>query len=134
MAPPGPDPEKDDLRTEAPAGAHGADRDEKASMDLAGSKDDSDSIAAKSESAPDEEKTGLEPAPTYATTASAVTRPESQMPPKKKPWYKTPNPLRWGKIPPVPEARTVSREYNAPFLSLVYFQWIAPIMSVGSAF
>jgi hypothetical protein len=103
-------------------------------MDLAGSKDDSDSIAAKSESAPDEEKTGLEPAPTCATTASAVTRPESQAPPKKKPWYKTPNPLRWGKIPPVPEARTVSREYNAPFLSLVYFQWIAPIMSVGSAF
>ncbi|KIN03816.1 hypothetical protein OIDMADRAFT_193722 [Oidiodendron maius Zn] len=57
-----------------------------------------------------------------------MTGTEPQVLPKQKPWYKNPNPLRWGKIPPVPEVRTMSREYNAPFLSLVYFQWIAPIM------
>jgi hypothetical protein len=68
----------------------------------------------------------------YATTTSAATRTESNVEPKKKPWYKNYNPLRWGGIPPVPETRQVSREYNAPFLSLVYFQWMAPLMSVSS--
>ncbi|TVY81597.1 Multidrug resistance protein fer6, partial [Lachnellula suecica] len=69
----------------------------------------------------------------YATTASAVTRTDSHInaPPIKKPWYKNVNPLKWGKLPPVPETRGVSREYHASFLSLVYFQWVAPLMSVG---
>ncbi|KAH6689594.1 ABC transporter [Plectosphaerella plurivora] len=51
--------------------------------------------------------------------------------PPKKPWYKTPNPLRWGAIPPVPEERIESREYKAGFLSLVMFQWMAPLMTAG---
>lgn len=68
----------------------------------------------------------------HATTASALTRTESHVDePRKKPWYRKLNPLRWGSIPPVPETRGVSREYNAPFLSLVYFQWMAPLMTVG---
>ena len=69
----------------------------------------------------------------YATTTSAVTRTDSHVdtPAAKKPWYKNLNPLRWGRIPPVPETRSVSREYTAPFLSLVYFQWMAPLMSVS---
>jgi ATP-binding cassette subfamily C (CFTR/MRP) protein 1 len=69
----------------------------------------------------------------YATNTSEVTRTESHVDesPKKKPWHKRLNPLKWGKIPPVPETRQVSREYNAPFLSLVYFQWMAPLMSVS---
>lgn len=62
----------------------------------------------------------------YATTASAISEPQ---PAQKKKW--TLNPLRWGRIPPVPEVRQISREYNAPFLSLVYFQWIAPLMAVS---
>jgi len=80
-----------------------------------------------------EKRPGLEHTKSYATTASAVTRTNSQAdePTNKKPWYKNVNPLRWGKIPPVPETRQVSREYGAPFLSLVYFQWMAPIMSVS---
>ena len=75
---------------------------------------------------------GMGRAKSYATTTSAVTRTDSHVdaPPKKKPWYRKVNPLRWGKIPPVPETRGVSREYNASFFSLVYFQWMAPIMSV----
>jgi len=79
-----------------------------------------------------EKRPAIDRSKSYATTASAVTRTDSNVdaPPKKKRWYKNLNPLKWGGVPPVPEARGASREYNAPFLSLVYFQWIAPIMSV----
>lgn len=82
-----------------------------------------------------EDRPGLEHTKSYATTTSVITRTESQPdePTKRKPWYKKYNPLRWGKIPPVPESRKVSREYNAPFLSLVYFQWMAPLMSVSAS-
>ncbi|KAH6672921.1 ABC multidrug transporter-like protein [Halenospora varia] len=68
-----------------------------------------------------------------ATDASVITRTETNAskPPEPKPWYKNPNPLRWGKIPPVPDSRTTSREYTAGFFSMVYFQWMAPLMSVG---
>lgn len=70
----------------------------------------------------------------YATSNSAVTRVGSHVdnPIVKKAWYKNVNPLRWGAVPPVPEARTPSREYTASFLSLLYFQWMAPIMNVSS--
>lgn len=69
----------------------------------------------------------------YATSNSAITRTESSVaqPPVRKPWYKNLNPGKWGDIPPVPETRQPSREYNASFFSLVYFQWIAPIMAVS---
>ncbi|KAI9852566.1 MAG: hypothetical protein M1824_001855 [Vezdaea acicularis] len=50
---------------------------------------------------------------------------------KKKKWYKRLNPLKWGEKPPVPEERTVSREYGASFLSMLTFQWMAPIMRTG---
>jgi hypothetical protein len=75
----------------------------------------------------------LQQAKSYATTASAVTTTHSQIEPPKRPWYRNYNPLRWGKIPPVPKTRQVCREYNAPFLSLVYFQWMAPLMSVSAS-
>lgn len=134
-----PDPEKNGLSTQHPA-THDADRSEphsedyedKEAVDLTPHKDDSASILSTSESVKDEEdRTALQPAQTYATAASAATEPEPQVELKKKAWYKYYNPLRWSGIPPVPEERTVSREYNAPFLSLVYFQWIAPLMSVS---
>lgn len=69
----------------------------------------------------------------YATDTSAVTRTTSRasVPKAKKPWYKEPNPLRWGSIPPVPKERQVSREYKAGFLSKLTFQWMAPLMNVG---
>lgn len=78
-----------------------------------------------------EKKPQLQQTKSYATSNSAVTRTESNVEPPK-PWYKNYNPLRWGGIPPVPETRQVCREYNAPFLSLVYFQWMAPLMSVSA--
>lgn len=49
--------------------------------------------------------------------------------PRKK-WYKRLNPLKYRSKPPVPKERAVSREYEANFLSLLTFQWMAPIMTV----
>jgi hypothetical protein len=69
----------------------------------------------------------------YATNTSAVTGTDSHVDehPTRQPWHRKLNPLRWGGIPPVPETRKVCREYHAPFLSLVYFQWMAPLMSAS---
>ncbi|KAK7911015.1 hypothetical protein PG985_013496 [Apiospora marii] len=68
-----------------------------------------------------------------ATDFSSLTRTTSRasIPQQSKPWYKQPNPLRWGSIPPIPKEREVSREYNAGFLSRLTFQWMAPLMNVG---
>lgn len=67
----------------------------------------------------------------YATSNSAMTRAESHVDDAivKKTWY---NPLRWSAPPPVPESRTPSKEHTASFFSLLYFQWMAPIMDVSS--
>ncbi|KAI0852257.1 ATP-binding cassette transporter protein YOR1-like protein [Daldinia vernicosa] len=84
----------------------------------------------------DEKRAGreeLKHTQSYATDTSAITRTTSRasVPITKKPWYKTPNPLRWGSIPPVPKERQVSREYKAGFWSRLTFQWMAPLMDVG---
>jgi len=75
-------------------------------------------------------RAALQQTKSYATTASAVSQ-ASEPILEKKPWYKTVNPLRWGAPPPVPETRGASREYNASFLSMVYFGWVGPLMSVS---
>lgn len=67
----------------------------------------------------------------YATDASVATTTATRRQPESKPWYKTPNPLKWGGIPPVPDEKIVSREYKAGFFSLLTFQWMAPLMSVS---
>lgn len=67
----------------------------------------------------------------HATDVSVTPSTTASQRPVKKPWYKTPNPLRWGAIPPVPEERLESREYKAGFFSLVAFQWMAPLMTAG---
>ncbi|PYI28928.1 putative ABC multidrug transporter [Aspergillus indologenus CBS 114.80] len=41
------------------------------------------------------------------------------------------NPLRLQKVPPIPEARAVSKEYGASIISRVTFQWIAPLIKTG---
>ncbi len=70
-----------------------------------------------------EKRPNIDRTKSYATTTSVVTKTDSHVDVQveKKPWYKQVNPLRWGKTPPVPETRKVSREYHASFLSLVYF-------------
>ncbi|KAI1805517.1 P-loop containing nucleoside triphosphate hydrolase protein [Daldinia bambusicola] len=98
--------------------------------------EDSGEEIRKEEEESDEKRPGreeLKHTQSYATDTSAVTRTTSRAsaPVAKKPWYKNPNPLRWGSIPPIPKERQVSREYKASFLSRLTFQWMAPIMSVG---
>ncbi|MCJ1386173.1 hypothetical protein MMC17_009299 [Xylographa soralifera] len=66
---------------------------------------------------------------TATTTASSISA-ESRAK-EKKPWYERLNPLKKSIKPPVPNERAVSREYGAPFLSLLTFQWMAPLMSTG---
>ena len=69
---------------------------------------------------------------TATTTTSTITADSTtQDARKKKPWYKRLNPLKKSMKPPVPKERIVSREYGASFLSLLTFQWMAPLMSKG---
>jgi ATP-binding cassette, subfamily C (CFTR/MRP), member 1 len=49
----------------------------------------------------------------------------------KMAWYDKINPLKRRKAPPVPNERIVSREYGASLLSLMTFQWMNPVMTVG---
>ncbi|KAK0626574.1 hypothetical protein B0T14DRAFT_109157 [Immersiella caudata] len=63
--------------------------------------------------------------------ATSVTSAPSTHWPEQKPWYKQPNPLRWGKIPPVPKEREVSGEYHANFFSALIFHWMGPLMRTG---
>ncbi|KAI0547309.1 P-loop containing nucleoside triphosphate hydrolase protein [Xylaria curta] len=70
----------------------------------------------------------------YATETSTITRTTTRasVPAKSnKPWYKTPNPLLWGSVPPVPKEKQESREASAGFFSKLTFQWMAPLMTVG---
>ncbi|KAF3771283.1 hypothetical protein M406DRAFT_248309 [Cryphonectria parasitica EP155] len=50
---------------------------------------------------------------------------------KKKTWSQRLNPLKWGAIPPVPEEREVSHEYQASFFSKLFFTWQGPLMRTG---
>lgn len=82
------------------------------------------------------EREELNRSQSYATDTSVLTRTttrQSAPAPPRKPWYKTPNPLRWGSIPPVPGERQVSKEYQAGFFSLLTFHWMGPLMHVSNS-
>lgn len=85
-------------------------------------------------SSPDQEQNKEVQAPFHRTVTSTTTNTtlsvESQSK-VKKPWYKRLNPLKKSTKPPIPKERIVSREYGASFLSLLTFQWMAPLMSTG---
>jgi hypothetical protein len=68
---------------------------------------------------------------TIATATSVTSTTATNRLPEQKPWYRQPNPLRCGKIPPVPKEKAVSPEHTAGFFSSLVFQWIAPLMSRG---
>ncbi|KAK4189614.1 P-loop containing nucleoside triphosphate hydrolase protein [Podospora australis] len=78
-----------------------------------------------------EKKNELNRMKSYATTTSVTSAAGTGQVPVQKPWYKQPNPLRWGKIPPVPEERAVSPEYKAGFFSQLVFYWMGPLMTTG---
>ncbi|PMD34604.1 ABC multidrug transporter-like protein [Hyaloscypha variabilis F] len=109
------------------------DGDEKDFIEIATHGQSSSRTASEDRSRGDDKRPAFDRTKSYATTTSAVTRTDSHVddPAQKRSWLGKLNPLRWGGIPPVPETRKVCREYNAPFLSLVYFQWVAPLMTVG---
>jgi hypothetical protein len=67
----------------------------------------------------------------YATATSVTSNPSRVQQIIQKPWYKQPNPLRWGKIPAVPEEKEVCREHNAGFFSALLFHWMGPLMRVS---
>lgn len=95
--------------------------------------DDSDLEAQKLDLEKHPEKSGIRQA--LSRTQSAYTDATEddvstkQASPKRSLWQRA-NPLKRNP-PPVPEQRAPSREYGASFLSMLYFQWIGPLMSVG---
>lgn len=93
-------------------------------------KDDEDGNGSE-EADKETSRPGLTATKSHATDISVVTLPALAK--EKKPWYKNPNPFRWGSIPPVPKERTVSREYKAGFFSKLTFEWMTPLMSVSSS-
>ncbi len=68
---------------------------------------------------------------TTTTTSSMTAESRDTELQKKKPWYKRLNPLKSSTKPPIPKERRISREYGAPFFSLLTFQWMAPLMNTG---
>jgi hypothetical protein len=77
-----------------------------------------------------QEKPAMDRTKSHATDASVTTTTTRQPDDTPKPWYKRYNPLRWGKIKPVPAERTPSPEYKAGFFSMLIFEWMAPLMQV----
>ena len=67
---------------------------------------------------------------TTTSVASSASRSNAVEEPRRT-WGEKLNPFKRKTLPPVPAERAVSREYQAGFLSLLYFQWMAPLMSVG---
>ncbi|GAW25582.1 putative ABC transporter family protein [Rosellinia necatrix] len=71
----------------------------------------------------------------YATDTSTITRTTTRASvpvAPARPWYRTPNPLLWGSVPPVPKEKQESREASAGFFSKLTFQWMAPLMTVSN--
>ncbi|EGO60393.1 hypothetical protein NEUTE1DRAFT_75410 [Neurospora tetrasperma FGSC 2508] len=79
----------------------------------------------------DEKRAELNRMRTNATNTSVTTAATIHPHVKPKPWYKQPNPLRWGKIAPIPETRRPSPEYNAGFFRSLFFSWMGPLMTTG---
>lgn len=64
------------------------------------------------------------------TSATSIADAEGQEA-RKRTWGERLNPLKRKEPIPVPKERQPSREYNAKFFSVLYFQWMAPLMHVG---
>ncbi|KAF2168939.1 hypothetical protein M409DRAFT_20953 [Zasmidium cellare ATCC 36951] len=64
------------------------------------------------------------------TSIASEARPSDQ-PPRRRKWSEKLNPFKHKTLPPVPDERQPSREHTAGFFSVLTFQWIAGLMSVG---
>lgn len=78
---------------------------------------------------PQQTSSQLESTTTRSSVDVAVA--QKTLGPKNK-WYKRLNPLKRSQKPPIPERRTVSREFQAGFFSRLTFQWMAPLMDVST--
>ncbi|KAK5132543.1 hypothetical protein LTR08_008860 [Meristemomyces frigidus] len=67
---------------------------------------------------------------TGTSNATSIAEAEAQSP-RKRTWSEKLNPLKHKTLPPIPQERGVSREWHASFFSMLTFQWMAPLMSVG---
>lgn len=56
----------------------------------------------------------------------------SEPPQGEKSWLYKLNPFRQGSVPPVPKEKLVTKEYNAGFISRLYFHWMTPLMAATS--
>ncbi|TKA35153.1 hypothetical protein B0A54_13948 [Friedmanniomyces endolithicus] len=102
--------------------------DKEAVEDSSSSNDDDEKEREKNIVRPAVERTQS----TWTTTSAATSIAQPQEPPaRKQTWSEKLNPLKRKKLPPIPESRAVSREYGAGFFNKLYFQWMAPLMSVG---
>lgn len=128
--PPDPVAETSDRpRLDEPIGEEKVIADESAKQDgLSGLSGGRDSIP--------EERTdgaGLDRTKSSVTDASATTAATSRHADSSpKPWYRNYNPMRWGRVRPVPKERTPCPEYKAGFFSQLVFQWMHPLMTVNT--
>jgi ATP-binding cassette subfamily C (CFTR/MRP) protein 1 len=67
---------------------------------------------------------------TGTSYASSVQQDQGPAP-RKQTWGEKLNPLKSRYPPPVPSERIPSREHQAGFFSVLYFQWINPLMIAG---
>lgn len=122
-----------------PADSYAADRATSSDEPLDEEKAIASEAAERDEIVPDDERSSrdqrqelnlLQSTVTETSIATAATsrNPEDG---KKKPWHAYINPLRWGRIRPVPKERTVCPEYKAGFFSMLLFQWMQPLMTVS---
>lgn len=88
-------------------------------------------IGSSSMEGDEEKRAELNRMRTNATNTSVTTAATIHPHVEPKPWYKQPNPLRWGKIEPIPETRRPSPEYNAGFFNSLFFSWMGPLMTTG---
>lgn len=65
------------------------------------------------------------------TSRTSSVQPDHELAPRKQTWSEKLNPLKSRYPPPIPSERIPSREHKAGFFSVLYFQWINPLMVTG---
>lgn len=68
---------------------------------------------------------------TTTTETSVATELAVENKPRKQTWTERINPFKHAILPPIPKERMPSREHQAGWFSVLTFQWMAPLMSVG---
>lgn len=98
--------------------------------------DDNDADEGRSSDDRQRNQAHLTQTKSYATDTSAATGAGGNVEDfnREKSWLGKMNPLRWGKVPPIPEEPAVSREAAAGFWSLLTFTWMGPLMTVRCLF